>query len=225
MLNSILLQDCTSANVANALESGFHTVVIPCAAPHPPSGVLPRNTGEWIANALALRVAGQLGDALVAPVVSTGVAPVTCAAPDGSAAADPALADRLAETCLPLAEQGFRNLVVLPGNLHPFTVSAVIDSVQERIFAAELPAGLIAYGDALQRRHWQQEFLARSLGGTAAPENLPGDLAETSMLLALRPDLARGKPLAATADLGAALLDYLSAEMAREIRARILCRR
>lgn len=217
MLNSILLQDCTPASVASALESGFHTVVIPCAAPHPPSGVLPRNTGEWIAGALALRVAGQLGDALVAPVI--------CAAPDGSAAGDPALADRLAETCLPLAEQGFRNLVVLPGNLHPFTVSAVIDSVQERLFAAELPAGLIAYGDALQRRHWQQEFLARSLGGTAAPENLPTDLAETSMLLALRPDLARGKPLAATAEVGAALLDYLSAEMAREIRARILCRR
>jgi creatinine amidohydrolase len=200
----IKLEDCTWEQVETALDEGYTTAVIACAGMQQPAAC--------IAEALALRVARRLGNAFMAPPL--------CA--DG-AALTPALAD----TCVSLSRRGFQYLVVLPTSMHPFTVSAVTDGVQARIYEAELPGLVITYGDLLQRQHWQKDFLMETTGCTR--EEAAG-LAETALLLALQPELAPMRSTApdtvsVTPETGAALLDYLGAEMAKEIHERMLCRR
>lgn len=134
-----LLEHLAPADVQAALEAGCATVLIPCAAP---------DNSSVSTEGLALRVAAALSNTLVAPAVR--------AEPLDPQSAD--LTHRLADTCLALARQGFRYLIVLPGSLHPFAVSAMLETVQERLFEAELPAGLLTCGDALQLRRWQQEY-------------------------------------------------------------------
>lgn len=200
----IQLEDCTWEQVETALDEGYTTVVIPCASMEPHSAC--------IAEALALRVAQRLGNAFMAPPVRSGDATITGA---------------LADSCVSLSERGFQHLVVLPTSMHPFAVSAVIDGVQTRIYEAELPGLVITYGDLLQRQHWQKKFLVEKTGCT---QEEAASLADRAMLLALQPDLAPMRSsgpgtVSVTPETGAALLDYLSAEMAREIHERMLCRR
>jgi creatinine amidohydrolase len=254
----IQLENCTWKEIERAVEEGCTTAIIPCAALEQHGPHLPLNTAVLIAEALAGRVALDLENAFAAPVLRPGISPQHMDFPGTISLGDNTFINLLADTCLSLARHGFRYLVLLPISMHPFAVSTVTSIVQERIFEEGLPAAVLSFGDALQRRRWQQEWLAKELGCTAEQAGGQGGLAETSMLLALRPDLVRmdqvapgwmgsaeeanavvlregmrslspsgvaGDPRAASPETGAALLDYLSAEMAREIRTVLLCRR
>lgn len=254
----IKLEHCTWKEIESAIEEGYTTAVIPCAALEQHGPHLPLNTAALIAEALAERVAADLGGAFAAPAVRPGISPQHMDFPGTISLGDNTFVNLLADTCLSLARHGFRYLVLLPVSLHPFAASTMTSIVQERIFEEGLPAAVLSFGDALQRRRWQEDWLAQELGCTAAQAGGQGGLAETSMLLALRPDLVRmdqvapgwlgcadeasevvlrdgmrrlspsgvaGDPRAASPETGAALLDYLGAEMAREIRTTLLCRR
>lgn len=222
------LQNCTPEAIRAALAEGYNTAILPCASRDAPAPGLSPADADRITAAIALEVTRGLGTAFLAPLLAPGPLPTGAGYDPAAHPEDAAFAARLDETCMALAQNGVRYVVVIPGAVHPFKISDMCHAVQNRIYDAALRVVVLPFGDLMQRRRWQQDFLAEKLSISHQEAGAPG-LGEVSMLLSLQPgaiptplggDLQRATPA-----LGAELLDYLGESMAREIRARVLCRR
>lgn len=255
----VKLEECTWKEIQAALSEGYETVIIPTASVEQHGPHLPLSTDAIIAEELAARIAGLLGNAFAAPVLRPGLSSHHMAFPGSVTLAPTTFLRVLEETCLSLAEHGFRYLVLISSHGGNFsTLSLAADSIQSQIFESGLPATVIACDDLRQYVRWQQDYLVNELGGRREEASGHADLVETAMMLSIRPDLVRmplaeagwmgdlfavsdqifndglqavtqngvlGDPRRATPEMGQKLLDYLSGEMAEDIRARILCRR
>ncbi len=222
------LQNCTPEAIHAALAEGYNTAILPCASRDAPAAGYAPAHADHVTEAIALEVTRRLGTAFVAPLLAPGPLPTGSVFDPAAHPEDAAFAARLDETCMALAQNGVRYVVVIPGAVHPFKISDMCHAVQNRIYDAELRVVVLPFGDLMQRRRWQQDFLAEKLSISHLEASTPG-LGEVSMLLALQPEAAPASPAGdlqrATPALGAELLDYLGESMAREIRARVLCRR
>ena len=184
-----LLEEMSWPEVERALAAGRTTVVVALAAIEQHGPHLPLLVDAARGDRLALEVARRLGtDALVAPTVRVGCSEHHMTFPGTISLRRATLEAICMDYCVSLARHGFRRICLVPshgGNFGP--LSDMLDDLRR---AVEPECAVVAYTDLLGFMDvWTRAV--REGGGPA--ENVGGhaDVAETSEMLVIRPDLVR----------------------------------
>ncbi|MET9146186.1 MULTISPECIES: creatininase family protein [unclassified Streptomyces] len=193
-MSELRIEYLTSPEVAEALERGMRTAVLPLGATEQHGAHLPLCVDSEHADRLAVLVAQRLGDALVLPTVRVG-----CSSHHLDFAGTVSLRAATLEAicldhCTSLAAHGFRRVLIFSAHLgnHP-----VLGEIGPKL-AARLPSGpeVIAFADsAAVLDAWRGA--AQRVAGLAGHVGGHADVAESSIMLAVRPDLVRDERAAA----------------------------
>lgn len=227
----VQLQRMTWPEVGRALEEGKRTAVIVAASSEQHGPHLPEATDELLGEALGVRLAHRLGDALVAPVIRPGCSEHHMGFP-GTISIDPDLLIALLDAYVAsLRRHGFTRFVVFSSHGGNYPVLA---EWQRR----GLPVGVLLICD-LDGITGTMLRALRSFGRD--DETIPhADISETAELLHVHPELVHmeravrgfvgevglpelqqnglravsetgilGDPLGATAEIGEAVMDAL----------------
>ncbi|MEV0084543.1 creatininase family protein [Saccharopolyspora sp. NPDC050642] len=187
-MSELRIEYLTSPEIADAIASGMRTAVLPLGATEQHGAHLPLSVDSEHADRLGVLVAERLGDALVLPTVRIG-----CSAHHlGFAGTLSVQAETLEaicfDCCASLAAHGFQRVLIFSAHIGNYPLLGEI----EPKLAARLPDGpdVIAFADsAAILDAWRDAAdhvaaLAEQVGGHA-------DVAESSIMLAVRPDLVR----------------------------------
>ena len=177
-MRTVRLEELTSPEIRALLEQGTRRVVFACGATEQHGPHLPLAVDAMIGDSLAERVARRLGGTLVAPTVRIGCSRHHMAFP-GSLTLDEATFKAIVRDYVAsLRHHGFEWIGIIPshgGNFRPLAE-----------LASEL--GVAAYTDlAGMIAAWEEIVVA--VGGPAGHVGGHADIAESSMVLALRPEL------------------------------------
>jgi creatinine amidohydrolase len=183
------LERMTSPQVRAAVEGGRTTVVVACGAVEQHGPHLPLFMDAEHGEALAEGVAARLGDALVAPSIRVGCSEHHMAFAGTVSLSEATFRGLCRDYCSSLARHGFRRICFVPshgGNFAP--LEAALPELRE---AAGEGVRVQAFTDlaavvGLWRRVVEEEApgLGARVGGHA-------DVAESSIMLALHPELVR----------------------------------
>lgn len=187
--NKLLLEELTWPEVERSIAAGFTTVVVAAGAVEQHGPHLPLLVDAVRGDRLALEVARRLGNALVAPTIRVGCSEHHMDFPGTISLRERTLAAICRDYTDSLARHGFRTICFLPshgGNFGP--LAAMLGELQE---AAGPGCTVRAYTD-LQGfvTLWKGAVrelapeLADRVGGHA-------DIAESSEMLCIRPELVR----------------------------------
>jgi creatinine amidohydrolase len=239
--SSVMLEQLTWPEIREALAAGARTAIIVAAATEQHGPHLPLATDSLIGEALAQRLAVQLGDALVAPVIRIGCSDHHMAFP-GTISATPGLLTQIIQTYISsLQQHGFTKFVVFSshgGNFH------VLDEWARTIDRARI----VVVGEL-------EPFIATMLAPLSEfarrDATMPhADVSETSEMLAVCPTLVHldraeagfignlshaelrkhglaavsangvlGEPRGSSAEIGEAVISALVTHLARVVRA------
>ena len=190
MRDEIALEHMRWPDVRAALDAGTTTVVFACGAVEQHGPHLPLFTDAEHGTRLATGVARRLGKALVAPTIRIGCSEHHMAFP-GTISLQPATLEAICrDYCVSLAHHGFTKLCIIPshgGNFAP--LAAMRDRLQA---AAGARTRVLIYTDlqavfgVWQRVVEEESGLGDRVGGHA-------DIAESSVMLALHPELVRAE--------------------------------
>jgi len=181
------LERMTWPDVRAALDAGRTTVVFACGAVEQHGPHLPLFTDAEHGSELSRRVARELGDALVAPTVRVGCSEHHMAFPGTISLEESTFAAVLRDYVRSLARHGFRRICVIPshgGNFAPLTraLPSLREAAGERVHVAAFTDLQAVIGAWV--RLAGELGLAERVGGHA-------DIAESSVMLALHPELVR----------------------------------
>ncbi|WP_206077943.1 creatininase family protein [Prauserella endophytica] len=193
-MSELRIEHLTSPDIADAIANGMRTAVLPLGATEQHGAHLPLSVDSDHADRLGVLVAERLGDALVAPTIRIG-----CSSHHlGFAGTLSLRAETLEAVCLDcctsLAGHGFRRVLIFSAHIGNYPLLAGI----EPKLAARLPAGVevIAFADsAAVLAAWRDA--AHRVAGLAGHVGGHADIAETSIMLAVRPDAVRSERAAA----------------------------
>ena len=189
MLSTLFLEEMTWPDVEAALADGYTSVVVAAGAIEQHGRHLPLLVDAVRGDRLALEVARRLGRSLVGPTIRVGCSEHHMGFPGTISLRG----DTLKAVCLDyvtsLARHGFRTVYLVPSHGGNF---APLATILEELRAAGAPECKVhAYTDLLEFVGlWEgavQEVapdLTRGVGGHA-------DIAESSEMLCIRPDLVR----------------------------------
>ncbi|BCH21524.1 creatininase family protein [Mesorhizobium sp. L-8-3] len=172
-------------DVAAALAKGASTVLIPCGAVEQHGPHLPLCMDADHAEALAVTVARRLGDTLIAPTIKVGYSSHHLAFPGTISLRAETLGAIYLDYCTSLARHGFKRMLLFSGHIGNFPVlrdmlprlkSVVPDGVEIEAFVDS-----IAWIDT-----WRAAV--KAAGGDPAAVGGHADIAETSLMMRLRPD-------------------------------------
>lgn len=213
-----LIEEMTWPEVERALSDGHTTVVVALGAVEQHGPHLPLLVDAARGDRLALEVAELLGDALVGPTIRVGCSEHHMGFAGTISLRRATLEAICMDYCVSFARHGFRRICLVPshgGNFGP------LRDMLEDLRAAVAPGCTVdAYTDlsgfldvwigAVQ----ELSELGERVGGHA-------DVAETSEMMVIRPDLVRENRLEAgyTGKVDAALLDRMFAEGMRSVTA------
>lgn len=112
--NTVLIEELSWTEIAESLEKGHDTVLIPCGAieqhgPHLPTGV-----DTYLGYGIAEDVARALGDALVAPALRPGCSDHHLGFPGTISISRETFVSLLSDYCRSLAGNGFKTLCLIP---------------------------------------------------------------------------------------------------------------
>lgn len=186
---AILLSNMTWSEIQQAQSNGFTRAIFACGATEQHGRHLPLAVDALVGEALSSRVAHKLGRTLVGPVV-----PIGCSDHHMEFAGTLSLREEtfkavVTDYCRSLIHHGFTEILVLPshgGNFRP------VDEIVSTLRAEHPDVTLIAYGDLLDFVGSWREIISAA-GGLSSHVGGHADIAESSMLLALRPDLVRAE--------------------------------
>lgn len=181
----------TSREVESAISQGARTAILPLGAIEQHGPHLPLSVDSDHADALAMRVARRLGDALVLPTIRVGYSPHHL----GFAGTLSVRASTLEAVCLDycsgLASHGFDRVVLFSAHIGNYPI---MREFEQRLIEALSPdLQVIVFGEGhLILQAWRAVSPAQAelTGGHA-------DVAETSVMLALHPDKIRPERAAA----------------------------
>ena len=182
---TVQLFEMTRPEVEAALAAGFDTAVATFGATEQHGRHLPLGTDAIWGEALGLRITRALGNALQAPGVRIGRSEHHMDFPGSLTYSEATFNGIVADICHSLARHGFKRIVLIPthgGNFRPLGAAA-------ELIRPQLPeVEIIAYSDLsgfMNAIFTVAERFGFSRGHTGghAGEN------ETSLILALRPDL------------------------------------
>lgn len=179
------IDEMSWADVKEALEQGFRTIVFGVGSNEQHGPHLPLANDSLIGDWLAETVARRLGKALVAPTIRVGCSDHHMAFPGTISLTEETLEKLLMDYCRSLSKHGFKTIVIIPshgGNFKPVAnaLSKLAESLPDvRVTGyTDLEAILEILLKASDRFG-----ISRDSAGAHAGEF------ETSMTLFLRPDL------------------------------------
>ena len=187
----LLLEEMTWPEVERAIRAGFTTVVVAAGAVEQHGPHLPLLVDAVRGDRLALEVARRLGKALVAPTIRVGCSEHHMGFPGTLSLRPETLRAICVDYAVSLSRHGFREVCFVPshgGNFAP--LAEMLDDLRD---AAGPGCEVRAYTDL----HgfvtlWESAVrdiapgLVERVGGHA-------DIAESSEMLCIRPDLVRGE--------------------------------
>lgn len=184
----IHLEQMSFEDVRSALAQGCTAVMIPLGAieQHGPHLALSMDADH--AGALAERVAHRRGKTLVAPTIQVGCSAHHLPFP-GTLSLRPATLEAICtDYCTSLAGHGFKRLLIFSGHIGNFPV---IEGMLDRLRASVPPdVEIHAFADAtLWIDTWRHAVAAA--GGDALAVGGHADIAETSLMMAIRPNSVR----------------------------------
>jgi creatinine amidohydrolase len=192
----LLLDHLTWPEVRAALDDGFTTVVFACGATEQHGPHLPLLVDAEIGTRVAVETARRLGRALVAPTVRVGCSDHHMAFPGTLSLRRETFQAVVRDSCASLAHHGFRRICILPshgGNVAP--LAEAWPSLRE---AAADAAGEVEGGEVEVLvdtdlmglvELWKE--MAAAWGAPAERVGGHADLAESSILLDILPELVR----------------------------------
>lgn len=185
MDTKVQLFEMTRPEVEAALAAGFDTAVATFGATEQHGRHLPLGTDAIWGEALGLRVTRALGNALQVPGVRIGRSEHHMDFPGSLTYGETTFNGIVADICHSLARHGFKRIVLIPthgGNFRP--LGAAAELVRPQLPAVQIIAysDLAGFMDAIFAVAERYGFSRGHTGGHAG-EN------ETSLILALRPDL------------------------------------
>jgi creatinine amidohydrolase len=255
MTYPIKLEECTWEDIQTAVQEGYETVVIPVASVEQHEFHLPLVTDTLISETLAVRIASRLGNAFAAPVIRPGFSGSDESLPLASETLSHLLegfcmilagygfrylivlsthatnmielTQITSEIQYKIFETGYMTSVIPYVNLEQY-VSQRQSPVLDR------------FGGRREAISGQVDLLETAMLLAIRPDLVPVSHSESgrkgecyskdnrifnSELSPLSQSNSLAGPYGVTAAMGAELLDYLSEEMARDIRTQVLCRR
>ncbi len=183
-----LLEEMTWPEVQDALEGGRTTVVVALGAVEQHGPHLPLLVDAARGDRLALEVARRLGDAVVAPTIRVGCSEHHMSFPGTLSLRRTTLEAVCLDYCVSLSRHGFRRICLVPshgGNFLPLRDMlddlnrAVAPDCEVRAYT-DLKGFLVVWTEAVEA----EAGLGTRVGGHA-------DIAESSEMLTIRPDLVR----------------------------------
>jgi creatinine amidohydrolase len=183
-----LLEEMTWPEVGEALAAGRTTVVVAVGAVEQHGPHLPLLVDAARGDRLALEVARRLGDAIVAPTIRLGCSEHHMAFPGTISLRRSTLEALCMDCCVSLARHGFRTVCLVPshgGNFVP--IAGMLDDLR-RAVAPECDVraytDLKGFVDVWVRAVEEVAGKGELVGGHA-------DIAESSEMLVIRPDLVK----------------------------------
>jgi creatinine amidohydrolase len=187
-MNELYMERMTSPEIREAIDGGVRSVIVACGAIEQHGPHLPLFMDAEHGTRLAAEVARRLGKTLVAPTIRVGCSEHHMSFAGSLSVSEATFEAVCRDYAVSLARHGFRFIFFLPthgGNFAP--LRAAVHRLNEAVSGA---ARVHAFTDLdgqieVWRRAVEQESgLGDRVGGHA-------DIAETSIMLALHPDLVR----------------------------------
>lgn len=187
-MNTVKLEELTWPEVRELLASGeVDTVIIAVGSTEQHGRHLPLATDAALAEAIGERLARRLGKALLAPTIRVGCSEHHMAFPGTISVSSDTLAALVSDYVASLARHGFKNIVIVPthgGNFGP--LAAVMNKLQ----SAHPQVNIVGYTD-LGHLMGVLASASATFGVTTEESGGHSGESETSLMLALRPDLVK----------------------------------
>jgi creatinine amidohydrolase len=187
-MSELRIEHLTSPDIESAIAGGMRTAVLPLGATEQHGAHLPLSVDSDHADRLAVLVAERLGDALVLPTVRVG-----CSAHHlGFAGTLSLRAETLeavcADCCESLALHGFRRVLIFSAHIGNYPLLSEIEPRLSARFRSVLE--VVAFADSTAILDAWRTTAAR-VAGLADHVGGHADVAESSVMLALRPEAVR----------------------------------
>ena len=184
-MKTLLLEEMTSPKIRKAINDGYRTVIVAAGAIEQHGRHLPIGMDAMDGYLIAVRIAEELGNALVAPVIRPGCSDhhMTFA---GTISIPPSLLQELCRVyCRCLCQHGFERIALIP--THGGNIEAM-EAVAPKI-DAELPCK-VAWANILRDPRGDEalEPILAHYGVTREEGGMHSGFVETSMLLASQYD-------------------------------------
>ncbi|MFQ5537612.1 MAG: creatininase family protein [Gemmatimonadota bacterium] len=185
---SLLLEELTSPEVGGALQDGWTRVVVAVGATEQHGPHLPLLVDAVRGDRLAVEVARRLDKALVAPTIRVGCSEHHMAFPGTLSLRRTTLEAICMDYCVSLARHGFERIYFVPshgGNFQP--LAEMLDDLNRAVSpdcTVDAYTDLLGFVDVWEEAAEEVAGLGDRVGGHA-------DIAESSEMLVLRPDLVQ----------------------------------
>ena len=187
MTRPIRMEEMTWPEVRAAIEEGFETVVVGVGSTEQHGPHLPTMTDARIAEDVCFRVARELGHALQARTIDIGVSEHHLAFGATLSLRPETLRLVLLDVVDSLARCGFSRIVLLPTHGGNFDT---VQRVVEEAGAARPETEIVGFTDLMKFSGFLNDLFAE-FGVDAAASGAHAGESETSIMLALEPDLVR----------------------------------
>lgn len=175
-------------DISDVLAQGMSTILIPCGAVEQHGPHLPLCMDADHAEALADLVARRLGNALIAPTIKVGCSAHHLVFP-GTISLRPDTFEAIClDYCTSLARHGFKRILLFSGHIGNFPV--LRDGLPRLQRAMPQDVAVEAFWDSIG---WIERWRSAvaDAGGDPAAVGGHADIAETSLMMHLRPDSVR----------------------------------
>jgi creatinine amidohydrolase len=186
--DQIRLELMTYKDVAAALLRGFDTVIVPCGAVEQHGPHLPLCMDADHAEALAELIALRLGRTLIAPAIRVGCSSHHLAFP-GTISLRPETFEAIcSDYCTSLARHGFTRILLFSGHIGNFPI--LRDMLSRLREGTGKRVRIDAFFDSqLWMNRWREAV--SFAGGDPAAVAGHADIAETSLMMTIRPESVR----------------------------------
>jgi creatinine amidohydrolase len=184
---TLLIEEMTWPEVRDAIKGGKRRVIVMLGAMEQHGPHMPIGTDTYLGYATGVRLAGRLGDALVAPVVSLGYSVGHLPMAGTVSIEESTLEAVIVDVCRSLAHHGFREIILLcshGGNYH------ALANVLPKLRSEHASIRISAITDFDEWLEAAKEF-ARREGLDMTRVGVHAGQGETSLMLVWRPDLVQ----------------------------------
>ncbi len=188
MPRSLLLDELTSPEIADLIQGGYHTVIVPLGATEQHGPALPLLVDNQHGLETAVRAARLLGNTLVGPVMTMGCSPEHTRFPGTVSLSRQTVAGILHDIAESHARSGFRLVYFWVGHGGNF---AILQEVLDELADRWPPCRVTGLRDiaAYVAETWDSLPVAEGIDPAVAGSHA-GEF-ECSMMLAMRPELVR----------------------------------
>jgi creatinine amidohydrolase len=189
----VRLELMTSPQIAAAIEGGMRTVIVPFGAVEQHGPHLPLSVDADHADRLAVLIAARLGNTLVAPTMRVGCSEHHMDFTGTISLSKATFESVCREYCISLARHGFTRILLFSGHFGNFPVLA--DALPRLRAAVAGRSDVEAFVDSRAVLNAWRAAVADA-GGKSEQVGGHADLAETSIMLVLRPghiDMSRAQ--------------------------------